>query len=317
MREFLGQQANLLEATLLGHGISIYVCGGKVSHNRIKFQIECQGRSETYISDLLEKIKKHRRTISNALKQKDVQILFDGNYIIVEIQNPEPIPATLMAIMEQYKPLKYTAVLGITETDVSLQARMSSPLAKNILIASSNQENNSKLLRSIAVSLVLSNTPEEIKLLCISRDKVAFDAIIGVPHLVRSRVYQESSASNAVAAIVKTAKDKTDRNPRIIIMIDGIENFPEIAPVLNCEKLHWIVSTCDESKTVEMFDQYPTRLIGKSNLEIEGISFSGLRNEYLAICDTQNPILFTPLHIGEYEARIEIGKANVQTNSVD
>ncbi len=316
IRALLEQQSNLIEATLLGKGVSIRISGGAISRNKIKYQVDCSGRSDTHITELLNKIKGLNREISAALKQ-ETKISFDGKTIIIETNNPEPKPTTLFSVMEEIKPLKYTAVLGVTEGDSPLHARMSSPLAKHILVASSNQENNSKLLRSIAVSLVLNNTPEDVKLLCSSPDKLAFDAIIETPHLVRPRIYQESLASKAIASIVKTARDKTDRNPRIVVMVDRIEKFPEITPVLNCERLHWVVSTCDKARIVEMFYAYPTKLIGKTDLEIEGVSFEETYGDrYFAICDGA-PILFTVAHVGEYEARNEIRKANVQTNSTD
>lgn len=323
IRTLLEQQANLIEATLLGCGISINICGGITSFRKIKYQIDCSKIDDAKASRLLEAIKQQRTTISKALGQP-VEIGFTGTMITIEVPNVEQkskVP-TLFNVMQGAMPPKNTAVLGITNADEPLQVRLSSASAKNVLIVGDNQDDNSRLLRTVAVSLALSNTHKEVRLVCISPDGVAFNALTNTPHLVQPRIQAERTAVRTIESIIKTVRCKQEQKPRVIIMIDRVEMFPKIEiekQLLDYNGLHWIVSTCDRQRFQDLARIFQLKLIGTQNPDIDyGTKYVNIfSGEYFALCNGGTPIVFTPAHIEEYEAKVEIGKANVQTNTTD
>src|SRR5690606_28710769 len=283
---------------------------------------DCSKIDNLQVNRLLEAIKQQRATISKAIGQP-VEIGFTGTMITIEVPNIEQksnVP-TLFNIIQGAMPPKNTAVLGITDADEPLQVRLSSTNAKNVLIVSDSQENNSSLLRTIAVSLALSNTHKEIRLVCVSPDGVAFNALTNTRHLVQPRIQTERVAMRTIESITKTGMGK-EQKPRVIIMIDRLEMFPKIEiekQFLDNNRLQWLVSTCDRQRFQDLAGMFQLKLIGTQNPDIDyGTEYVNIfSGEYFALCSGGKPIVFTPAHIGEYEAKVEIGKANVQTNTTD
>jgi len=119
-------------------------------------------------------------------------------------------------------------LLGLNEHSTPLLARLPSPDVAHILISGTTGCGKSVLLRTIAASLLLGNTPEVVRLLLIDPKGRTFPSSFNAPHLVRPVITEPSAAVEALRSLVRLLAVRDQRGetlPRIVICIDELADL--------------------------------------------------------------------------------------------
>ncbi|HOU16101.1 MAG TPA: FtsK/SpoIIIE domain-containing protein, partial [Anaerolineae bacterium] len=149
--------------------------------------------------------------------------------VILEFDHPDPRPVTLAGVLQDVSPLPIaTALLGLNEHSTPLLARLPSPDVAHILISGTTGCGKSVLLRTIAASLLLGNTPEVVRLLLIDPKGRTFPASFNAAHLVRPVITEPSAAVEALRSLVRLLAARDQRRetlPHIVVCIDELADL--------------------------------------------------------------------------------------------
>jgi S-DNA-T family DNA segregation ATPase FtsK/SpoIIIE len=118
--------------------------------------------------------------------------------------------------------------------------RLSSPEVAHLLVAGTTGSGKSVLLRTMATSLVLSQSPRTLRLLCLDPKGRTFRALQDVPHLTRPVVSEPVEAREALHSLLHTMELRDRRGelpademttasrtgvPRVLVFIDELADL--------------------------------------------------------------------------------------------
>jgi len=328
LRQYLEQAANQAEVTLLAHGAPGRITGGTVGPRLIRFFLVPAPQVRLATLYALQ------NDLALALKVSSVRISRAEQGVILEFPNPEPRPVTFTGLWPEVEPLPpATALLGLTDAGAPLLARLSSPEVAHVLISGTTGSGKTALLRTIAVSLALGHTPEEVRLLCLDPKGRAFRALVGLPHLIRPVVLDPSEMREALGSLTRLmeVRDRQGgRAPRIVVLVDELADLVMTGEGLEAlltrlvqrgreAGMHLVAATQRPSAAVLsglMRANFPLRLVGKV-VTVEdariatgrgqtGAEALGGRGDFLAVGGSAQPIRFEVAFIGEQEAQMEL-----------
>jgi DNA segregation ATPase FtsK/SpoIIIE, S-DNA-T family len=185
LRDILDRQANSIEYVLHTHGIKGHVDGGRLSPRLAHFHIVLPpGVRPTQLSPLVLEI-------ADALGVSSCRLApgSDTGEVYLEVPRPDPIPVRLLPLVQRVADVvpPTTATLGIdtSHEGTPLLLRLNAADVDPVLVSGSRGAGKSKLLRSLALSLALHNSPERLRLLLLdcSGEGVAFPGMDHLPHL--------------------------------------------------------------------------------------------------------------------------------------
>ena len=334
LRQYLETQSDQVEAVLLAHHAPGRITGGTVGPRLIRlFLVPAPEVRLATIYALQD-------DLALALKVPSLRISRAEQGIILEFPNPEPRPVTFTGLWPEVEPLPpATALLGLTDGGAPLLARLSSPEVAHVLVAGTTGSGKTALLRTMATSLVLANTPETLRLLCIDPKGRAFRALTAVPHLMRPLVVEITEALEALQSLVRLMKmrDRTgEQQPRIVVFIDEAADliiqderhngYASVETLLTRlaqrgreAGIHLVAATQRPSAAVLsglLRANFPLRLVGKvvtaedariaTGRGQTGAEALGGRGDFLAVGGSAQPIRFAVAFIGEQEAQMEL-----------
>ncbi|MDX9955942.1 MAG: DNA translocase FtsK [Anaerolineae bacterium] len=327
LRRYLEAQADQVEAVLVAHRTPGRITGGTVGPRLIRFILD--PAPQTRLSD----VRALTEDLAIALKVDSLRIDRTHEGIILEFPNPEPRPVTLTGLWAEVKPLPpVTALLGLTDDGAPLLARLSSPEVAHVLVAGTKDAGKTALLRTLAVSLVMSNRPDELRLLCIDLQRRAFRALAGLPHLVRPPVITGTEAIEALQSLTRLMEVRLrgqEHQPRTVVLIDEAADLALIEGRVSAESLlvrlaqrgheagiHLVVATRRPSAAVlsgVLRANFPLRLVGKVISADDARVAAGRgqtdahllngRGDFLAVGGSAAPIRFQIAYIGDQEAQ--------------
>ena len=220
LRVYLEKQSDLIEARLTDHGAPARVTGGTVGPRVVRLFLAPAAHTR------LAMIQGHADDLALALTVSSLRISRGEEGVILEFPNPHPRPVTMLKLLEEVKPLpQLTALMGLTDSGVPLLARLSSSAVAHVLVTGAAGAGKTSLLRTMAISLLLSSSPSDIRLLCISVDGQAFGSIKKAPHLLRPPVVAVSEAHEALRSLRRNMNIRDRRQtaePAVVILIDEI-----------------------------------------------------------------------------------------------
>ena len=328
LRRYLENQCDVLEATLRAHNAPGRCTGGEVGPRLIRmFYIPADGVRVSTISGLAD-------NLALALRVDSVRIDRTHQGIVIEIPNPEPRPATLLALLPHLQPWPVdTAALGLANDGTPLLARLASPEVAHCLIAGTTGSGKTVLLRTMAVSLALGHDPAALRLLLIDPKGRAFRPLEGAPHRLRPAVTDVNEAYEALGSLARLmeARDRLGENkPRIVVMVDELADLvlyangngsgveATLARLVQRGReagIHVIAATQRPSAAVLsglMRANFPLRLVGRVVTPEDARIATGRgqtgaeklngRGDFLAV-GGGDTIRFQVAHIGEQEAR--------------
>jgi len=337
LRRYLEAQADQVEAVLVAHRVPGRITGGTIGPRLIRFILD--PAPQTRLSD----VRALTEDLAIALKVSSLRIDRTHEGIILEFPNPEPRPVTLTTLWAEVTPLPpTTALLGLTDDGAPLLARLSSPEVAHVLVAGTQGAGKTALLRTLAVSLALSNRPDNLRLLCIDLQGHAFRALAGLPHLVRPPVVTGTEAIEALQSLTRLMEVRLrgqEHQPRTVVLIDEAADLALIEGRVSAESLlvrlaqsghlagiHLVVATRRPSAAVlsaVLRANFPLRLVGKLSSAEDARVAAGRgqteahllngRGDFLAVGGSAAPIRFQIAYIGDQEARQVLTQQQVAT----
>ena len=216
LRRYLEGQSDRVEAVLAAHSAPARVTGGTVGPRLIRLFLNPAPHTRVAAHQGLT------ADLALALKAPALRLGRGDEGVILELPNPHPRPVTLLQLLPEIAPLPpLTAVLGLADTGVPLLARLSAPDVAHVLVSGAAGAGKTSLLRTMAVSLALSNPPADLRLLCLG----AYDFLSGAPHLLRPPVVAPREAREALRSLQRALESRDRRNedaPAIVLLVDEL-----------------------------------------------------------------------------------------------
>ncbi len=329
-RLYLETQADRVEMTLAAHRLPGRVTGGTVGPRLVRFFLDPAPHVR------FASLRSLADDLAIAMKVPTLRISRGRQGIVLEFPNPAPRPLTLTGLLDEVMPLPpETALLGLTDEGAPLLAKFSAPSVAHILIAGTTGSGKSVLMRGIALSLILAQHPDALRLLCIDPKGRSFASMKQAPHLIRPPVQRIGEAIEAVRSAVKLmeARDRRgESTPALIVMIDEVadlvmEGGNSISRALTRlaqrgreAGIHLVAATQRPSAAVldgVLRANFPLRLVGKVTSATEARLASGRagteahllqgRGDFLAVGGRQI-IRFQSAYISAEEAALAIAE---------
>jgi len=339
IRPYLEYQADRVEAVLAAHRAPGRVTGGTVGPRLIRFFLNPAPHIR------FSKIRALADDLALAMRVPALQIRRGEEGIVLEFSNPNPKSVKLLSLLPEVSPLPIsTALLGVTGEGVPLLARLSSPEVAHILISGTTGSGKSALLRTVAASLVLAHQPDAVRLLCLDPKGRTFQALHGVPHLIRPPVSEMSEVIEALRSLVRTMEIRDRRrenSPRLVVCVDELadlilqdglqpggrhsvgaratEALTRLVQRGREAGIHVVAATQRPSSAILsglMRANFPLRLVGKvvsaSDARVAaGRSGTGAhllngRGDFLAVNGGDMPIRFQVAYISDKDLRAQV-----------
>jgi DNA segregation ATPase FtsK/SpoIIIE-like protein len=252
LRDILDRQANSIEYIMHTHGINARVDGGRLSPRLAHFHIVLPpGVRPTQLSPLVPEMSEALGVTTSRLAPEPA-----GDGVFLEVPRPDPIPVRLLSLVQRVAEVvpPITATLGLDTEGTPLLLRLNASDVDPLLVSGSQGAGKSRLLRGMALSLSLHNSPERLKLLMLdaTADGVAFKGMEGLPHLacpvanspldalaslrwaLRTLGRRESASHDRDSDELFFDEEEESRfdqtpvqgdNPTLVIMIDGADRL--------------------------------------------------------------------------------------------
>ncbi len=326
LRPYLEYQADRVEAVLSAHRAPSRVTGGTVGPRLIRFFLNPAPHIR------FAAIKRLADDLALALRVPNLDIGRGREGVVVTFPNPEPQEVRLLSLLEEIGPTPVaTAVLGLTEDGAPLLARLPAPEVVHILIAGTTGSGKSALLRTIGASLVLTNRPDVLRLVCIDPKGRAFAGLRDAPHLARPPVSKPEEMREALCSLVRTMEvrdQRGERRPTLAVLIDELaelvftgggavsEALTRLAQRGREAGIHLIAATQRPSAAILsglMRANFPLRLVGKVVSATDARVAAGRggtnahllngRGDFVAVSGGEAPIRFQVAYIEEESFR--------------
>ncbi|MGD2144580.1 MAG: DNA translocase FtsK, partial [Anaerolineae bacterium] len=179
MHEKLDFQADRIETVLRTHRISARVTGGTVTPRWVRFQVL------PAVGTRISKIRGLSEELAAALNTSNCRVARRGAALDVEIPRDDPQPVRLLPLYDQLDTDEIpptTAILGLAGDGAPLLIRLPSPDVAHVLVAGTTGSGKTVLLRSIVLSLAMTNRPSEMTMLLVDPRGKAFQPFDGSSH---------------------------------------------------------------------------------------------------------------------------------------
>lgn len=181
VREILDHQASAIEYLLRTHGIQARVDGGRLSPKLAHFHLMLpNGFNPSRLAPLVPEIANALGVVSCRLAQEE------GNFYL-EAPRPDPIPVRLLPLVQRVADVvpPITATLGLDTEGTPLLLRLNSPEVDPIMLTGERAAGKSSLIRGMALSMALHNSPDKLRLLLLdcTGERTAFFGLENLPHL--------------------------------------------------------------------------------------------------------------------------------------
>jgi S-DNA-T family DNA segregation ATPase FtsK/SpoIIIE len=161
-----------------------------------------------------------------ALGAEDVRVARDGESIAVEVPRADAEPVRLLPLLRSLTALPaLTACLGITDDGRPLLLRLPSADVAHVLVAGTTGSGKTELIRSLLVSLALTNRQSRLQLALIDPKQRGLLPLAGLPHLMDAVATDAAMAQSLLERLV-AEMERRDRegvsSPRIIVAVDEL-----------------------------------------------------------------------------------------------
>jgi S-DNA-T family DNA segregation ATPase FtsK/SpoIIIE len=219
-QDTLNFQADRIERVLASHRVPVRVHGGSVTPRWVRFLLTpAPGAKVSTVRNLSEEL-------AMALGADDVRVARDGESIAVEVPRTDAEPVRLLPLLRNVPSLPaLTACLGITDDGRPLLLRLPSADVAHVLVAGTTGSGKTELMRSLLVSLALTNRQSRLQLALIDPKQRGFLPLAGLPHLMDD-IATDVQAAQALLERLVAEMERRDREgisaPRIIVAVDEL-----------------------------------------------------------------------------------------------
>lgn len=244
MRKKLEFQADRIETVLHTHKVSGRVTGGTVTPRWVRFQV-LPG-----VGAKISKIKRLSEELAAALDAPDCRVARRGAAVDVEVPRDDPQPVRLLSLYRQLDPdgiPPVTALLGLADDGAPLLIRLPSPDVAHVLVAGTTGSGKTVLLKSIILSLGMTNDAvagtgapgsggtrapggRAVSMVLIDPKGSAFAILEDLPHLARPVIRDIEEATEALHSLVRLMETRGGRkgselNPAVVLVIDELADL--------------------------------------------------------------------------------------------
>jgi DNA segregation ATPase FtsK/SpoIIIE-like protein len=284
-------QAGHLERVLGYHDMPASVVGGTIERRSIRFDLS------SHVDGGIQRLRELKSVLKTALRVDSIRLLNEDGQLQLQVLRPF-VPAVpmleLLARLPDIPPL--TAVLGLAEDGRPMLHDFSNDSTPNILIVGQEDSGKTFLLRSIAVSLALTNKQSDVQLLAINpvstqrqrheAQKTAWQPLSYLPHMLTDVATRQTEITELLLFLVREMDYRTERDfsmPRIVVMIDQAVTVLERGGRLVTESvlrlaqqgadagIHLVLSTRRPHSSVfgpHLLTNLQTHFVGRSNLNL-------------------------------------------------
>lgn len=218
--DYLNFQADRIERVLASHRVPVRVHGGSVTPRWIRFMVTpSMGARIASVRNLSEEL-------AMALGAQEVRVEREGESLTVEMPRPDAEPVRLWSLMQNIGQLPpHTACLGVTDDGRPLLMRLTSPDVAHVLVAGATGSGKTELMRSMLISLALTNRQSKLQMALIDPKSRGFLPLAGLPHLIEGIASDPTSALNLLHRLIAEMERRDRENlssPRIVVAIDEL-----------------------------------------------------------------------------------------------
>jgi S-DNA-T family DNA segregation ATPase FtsK/SpoIIIE len=219
-RDYLNFQADRIERVLASHRVPVRVHGGTVSPRWIRFLLTpALGAKVASVRNLSEEL-------AMALGAPDVRVAREGESLAVEMPRPDAEPVRLLTLLRSLPSIPLlTACLGIADDGRPLLLRLPSPDVAHVLVAGATGSGKTELMRTMIVSLALTNRQSKMQIALIDPKSRGFAPLGGLPHLIDDVASDGASALALLEKLVAEMERRDEEgvsSPHIVIAVDEL-----------------------------------------------------------------------------------------------
>jgi DNA segregation ATPase FtsK/SpoIIIE, S-DNA-T family len=222
-RETMDFQSDRIETVLASHNIPVRVHGGVISPGWLRFHFT------THSPVKISRIRSLSEEIAMALGVQSVNVTRDGDVLSFEVARTDKEPIHLLPLLRQIlnrsgiPPI--TACLGITQEGFPLMLRLPSPDVSHVLIAGTTGSGKTELMRSLLLSLAVTNRQSKLQLALIDPKSRGFGPLAFLPHLLAPIATNMRTAADLLQRLVEEMARRDAQgisSPRIVIAVDEV-----------------------------------------------------------------------------------------------
>ncbi len=224
-RRELEAKADAIEMVLHEHKAPARVTGGHVTPRWVQFLLQANPGVK------ISRVESLSREIAVALGAPSARVTTQGKAICIEVPRSDPQQLKLFPLCGRIPSGRIpfgTAVLGLADDGAPLLIRLPSPEVAHVLVAGTTGSGKTALMQTIIMSLALLNHRRQMQFVLIDPKGRAFEAMEGLPHLLRPIVTQPDQAAQVLAELVNLMEQR-DRSrvtdPRVVVAIDELADL--------------------------------------------------------------------------------------------
>lgn len=334
LRHQLEVQSRQIERVFSTHQVAARVAGGQVETQSIRFDLQ------SHLESGIHRLRGLKQDLLSVLGVTDVSLAKDdrGQWRL-DITRPHEPPVALLDLLPLLPELpESTAVLGIDEEGAPLLLPFADANMTHVLVAGTNAAGKTSLLRTIAVSLAMTNRQSKLQLLVIDPDRPGkqnrqLAPLMFLPHLLSQVIPEPEEGRNALQILVDEMhhrlKHETVR-PTIVTLIDNVdalvtfaanEVLASLAALLQRGAeagIHLVLATSQpmaEWLSSVMRANLPLRLVGQVQDEADSLAATAVpaaeaerllgQGDFLAVID-ETQVHFQAAFIGNYDLHLTL-----------
>jgi S-DNA-T family DNA segregation ATPase FtsK/SpoIIIE len=243
----LDAQSDRIEQVLAAHRLPVRVAGGTVTPRWVRYHFTvAPGARLTAIRSLAEEL-------ALALGAPAVRLAREGGALALEVPREDSAPVRLLPLLRGLPALPpATACLGLADDGRPLLIRLPSPEVAHILVAGATGSGKTELLRTLALSLALTQRQAQLQMLLIDPKRRGLAPLERWPHCL-APVVAEPAAALAWLGRLVAEMERRDRaacppvppsgasggqsgertggqqSPRVVIVVDELAELLTLA----------------------------------------------------------------------------------------
>jgi S-DNA-T family DNA segregation ATPase FtsK/SpoIIIE len=240
-RRELEAKADAIEMVLHEHKAPARVTGGHVTPRWVQFLLQANPGVK------ISRVESLSREIAVALGAPSARVTTQGKALCIEVPRSDPQQLKLFSLCARIPPSRIpfgTAVLGLADDGAPLLIRLPSPEVAHVLIAGTTGSGKTALMQTVIMSLALLHQRRQMQFVLIDPKGRAFEAMEGLPHLLRPIVTQPDQAVQVLNDLVNLMEQR-DRSrvtdPRVIVAIDELADLVQTGGSAILENLRRLV----------------------------------------------------------------------------
>lgn len=230
LRHLLDVQSRQINRVLHHHRVPATVVGGTVRPRVVNFDLQTQ------LASGLERVRGLKNDLVKALGVGDVAVERQDGQWRLRVTRPHDPPVPLLRLLASIAPLpQATAAIGMAEGGQPVLLRFGVGRIKHVLIAGDVGAGKTSLLRTIAVTLALTERQSALQLLVLDPRGLGDNPETGAPHPLRPLGYlphmltDPSATPEDCGTVIHFLAEEMEfrrreriQTPRIVALIDHI-----------------------------------------------------------------------------------------------